>query len=78
MDPEAAQRVFAEGFDTTMVGLDVTHRALITDAHTERMRSAGRVGKVVAELMDFMRVSTRSGIRISMARRCTIPSASPT
>ena len=36
-----------------MVGLDVTHRALITDAHTERMRGAGKVGKVVAELMDF-------------------------
>jgi len=52
-DPEAAQRVFAEGLDTTMVGLDVTHRALIKDEHTERMRGAGRVGKVVAELMDF-------------------------
>ncbi len=52
-DPEAAQRVFAAGLDTTMVGLDTTHRALITDAHTERMRTAGRVGKVVAELMDF-------------------------
>jgi pyrimidine-specific ribonucleoside hydrolase len=52
-DPEAAQRVFAEALDTTMVGLDVTHRALIKDEHTERMRSAGRVGKVVAELMDF-------------------------
>ncbi len=52
-DPEAAQRVFLEGLDTTMVGLDVTHRALITDEHTERMRSAGRVGKAVAELMDF-------------------------
>jgi inosine-uridine nucleoside N-ribohydrolase len=52
-DPEAAQRVFVERFDTTMVGLDVTHRALITDAHTERMRGAGNVGKVVAELMDF-------------------------
>jgi inosine-uridine nucleoside N-ribohydrolase len=52
-DPEAAQRVFREGLDTTMVGLDVTHRALIKDEHTERMRSAGRVGKVVAELMDF-------------------------
>jgi inosine-uridine nucleoside N-ribohydrolase len=50
-DPEAAQRVFAEGLDTTMVGLDVTHRALITDEHTERMRGSGRVGKVVAELM---------------------------
>jgi inosine-uridine nucleoside N-ribohydrolase len=52
-DPEAAQRVFGEGLDTTMVGLDVTHRALIKDEHTERMRGAGRVGKVVAELMDF-------------------------
>jgi inosine-uridine nucleoside N-ribohydrolase len=52
-DPEAAQRVFVEELDTTMVGLDVTHRALITDAHTERMRGAGKVGKVVAELMDF-------------------------
>jgi inosine-uridine nucleoside N-ribohydrolase len=52
-DPEAAQRVFTEGLDTTMVGLDVTHRALITDEHTERMRGAGKVGKVVAELMDF-------------------------
>ena len=52
-DPEAAQRVFLEGLDTTMVGLDVTHRALITDAHTERMSGAGRVGTAVAELMDF-------------------------
>ncbi len=52
-DPEAAQRVFLEGLDTTMVGLDVTHGALIKDEHTERMRGAGRVGKVVAELMDF-------------------------
>jgi inosine-uridine nucleoside N-ribohydrolase len=52
-DPEAAQRVFVEGLDTTMVGLDVTHRALITKEHTERMRAAGRVGDVVAQLMDF-------------------------
>lgn len=52
-DPEAAQRVFAAGFDTTMVGLDVTHRALIADSHTEQLRAAGRVGRMVAELMDF-------------------------
>src|SRR5579885_1613212 len=52
-DPEAAQRTFTAGLDTTMVGLDVTHRALIRDEHTERMRQAGRVGQVVAELMDF-------------------------
>ena len=39
-DPEAAQRVFASGLDTTMIGLDVTHRALVTDAHTERAARA--------------------------------------
>jgi inosine-uridine nucleoside N-ribohydrolase len=52
-DPEAAQRVFAAGLDTTMIGLDVTHRALVADEHTERLRGAGRVGALVAELMDF-------------------------
>ena len=52
-DPEAAQRVFDEALDTTMVGLDVTHRALIADSHTEQLRAAGRVGRMVAELMDF-------------------------
>src|SRR6478752_4249499 len=52
-DPEAAQRVFAAGLDTTMVGLDVTHRALIKDEHTERLRASGRIGAAVAELMDF-------------------------
>jgi inosine-uridine nucleoside N-ribohydrolase len=52
-DPEAAQRVFASGIDVTMIGLDVTHQALITEGHTEELRAAGRVGRVVAELMDF-------------------------
>jgi inosine-uridine nucleoside N-ribohydrolase len=52
-DPEAAQRLFKEGFDTTMVGLDVTHQALIRDEHTERLRASGEVGRVVAELIDF-------------------------
>jgi len=52
-DPEAAERVFLEGLDTTMIGLDVTHRALIKDEHTEAMRGAGRVGRMVGELMDF-------------------------
>jgi inosine-uridine nucleoside N-ribohydrolase len=52
-DPESAQRVFGAALDTTMIGLDVTHRALITDTHTERLRGVGRVGAMVAELMDF-------------------------
>jgi pyrimidine-specific ribonucleoside hydrolase len=53
VDPEAAARVFASGLDVTMVGLDVTHRALMTEAHAERLRAAGRVGAMVAELWAF-------------------------
>jgi inosine-uridine nucleoside N-ribohydrolase len=53
VDPEAAQRVFRSELDVTMIGLDVTHRALITDEHRERLRSGGKVGKVAAELLDF-------------------------
>ena len=58
-DPEAAARVFGSGLDVTMVGLDVTHRALVTAAHAEQLRGAGRVGKVVAELLDFYGVFHR-------------------
>ena len=53
VDPEAASRVFQSGLDLTMVGLDVTHRALMTPAHTERLASAGTAGKLVADLYDF-------------------------
>jgi inosine-uridine nucleoside N-ribohydrolase len=52
-DPEAAKRVFASGLDVTMVGLDVTHRALVRTEHKERLRAAGRVGRTAAELLDF-------------------------
>jgi inosine-uridine nucleoside N-ribohydrolase len=52
-DPEAARRVFESGIDVTMIGLDVTHQALITDADAEAMRGLGKVGKVAAELFDF-------------------------
>ena len=53
VDPEAAARVFASGLDVTMIGLDVTHRALLTEAHADRLRAAGRVGTMVAELRAF-------------------------
>jgi inosine-uridine nucleoside N-ribohydrolase len=52
-DPEAAQRVFESGIDVTMIGLDVTHQALITEAHANELRAAGKVGRLVAELIDF-------------------------
>ena len=52
-DPEAAQRVFASGLDVTMIGLDVTHKAILGPAVAERLRAAGRIGTFVAELNDF-------------------------
>jgi len=52
-DPEAARRVFESGLDVTMIGLDVTHQAVIRPQHSERLRSSGRVGAMVAELVDF-------------------------
>jgi inosine-uridine nucleoside N-ribohydrolase len=62
-DPEAARRVFTSGLDVTMVGLDVTHRALVTRAHAEQLRGAGRVGRFVAELLDFYGVFHREVYR---------------
>ncbi len=52
-DPEAADRVFRSGVDVTMIGLDVTHQALLTPSIAERLRSTGRTGTFVAELVDF-------------------------
>jgi inosine-uridine nucleoside N-ribohydrolase len=53
VDPEAAARVFASGLDVTMVGLDVTNRALLTPEHADRLRGSGRVGAAVAAMLDF-------------------------
>jgi inosine-uridine nucleoside N-ribohydrolase len=58
-DPEAAARVFGSGLDVTMVGLDVTHRALVATEHAEELRASGRVGQAVAELLDFYGVFHR-------------------
>ena len=58
-DPEAAARVFSSGVDVTMVGLDVTHKALMTAEHAERLRSSGRTGTMVAELYDFFSIYHR-------------------
>jgi inosine-uridine nucleoside N-ribohydrolase len=53
VDPDAAARVFGADADLTMVGLDVTHKALVRDAEKERLRRGGRAGRFVAELLDF-------------------------
>lgn len=53
VDPDAAAEVFASGIRPTMVGLDVTHKALISPAHRERIRAAGAAGRFVAKLLDY-------------------------
>jgi inosine-uridine nucleoside N-ribohydrolase len=53
VDPEAAAAVFDSGIDLTMIGLDITHKALFDSTHAERLRGTGRAGKAVAELADF-------------------------
>jgi inosine-uridine nucleoside N-ribohydrolase len=50
-DPEAAARVFASGIDVTMIGLDVTHKALFTQEYGDRLE--GRVGEMVKQLLAF-------------------------
>ena len=53
VDPEAAHRVFSSGLDVTMVGLDVTNRAVLTAEHAADIREAGRIGAAVAAMLDF-------------------------
>jgi pyrimidine-specific ribonucleoside hydrolase len=53
VDPEAAAAVFGRGIEVTMIGLDITHKALFTRAHADRLRGSGRAGRAVAELSDF-------------------------
>jgi inosine-uridine nucleoside N-ribohydrolase len=63
VDPHAADVVFRaarvpgegaadDGIALTMIGLEVTHRAWLTDEHAEALRPTGRAGQFVAELLD--------------------------
>ena len=52
-DPEAARRVFSSGLDVTMVGLEVTHKALLRQGHVQRLAAGGRAGRLVADLYAF-------------------------
>jgi inosine-uridine nucleoside N-ribohydrolase len=51
-DPESAARTFDSGLDITMVGLNVTHKAMLTEADVERIRDAGPIGAVAAAMLD--------------------------
>jgi purine nucleosidase len=54
VDPEAAKTVFASGIPIVMHPLDVTHKALTTQARVERFRAMGtKAGTATARLLDF-------------------------
>jgi purine nucleosidase len=53
-DPEAAHRVFTSDIpQITMIGLDVTNRAVLTREHAETLRGNGAVADAVAAMLDF-------------------------
>ena len=53
-DPEAAAIVFELGIPITMMGLDVTHQAVLYQPALERFRALGtRSGAIASELVDY-------------------------
>ena len=58
-DPEAAQAVFQAGIDTTMIGLDVTHRAAHDAGAAGAAACDGSEWRFVADLVDFFTVFHR-------------------
>lgn len=55
-DPHAASRVLSAGWPLTLVGLDVTHPCILTQAHMDRIEAShGMLGKVLAGSYAFYR-----------------------
>jgi pyrimidine-specific ribonucleoside hydrolase len=51
-DEGAGGRPAADRLALTMIGLEVTHKAWLTDEHADVLRDTGRAGRFVAELLD--------------------------
>ena len=61
VDPEAADEVFTSGLPLRMVGLNLTHQALATDAVRERIRALGtELGRIADEWLGFFAGTYRS------------------
>lgn len=59
-DPEAAAIVFESGIPVSMMGLDVTHRALVLEPDVARLEALGtRTSRVWADLLRFFAVYHR-------------------
>lgn len=50
-DPDAAKIVFESGLDITMIGLDVTLKALLSNQTIEDIAEIGEVGKMISGVM---------------------------
>lgn len=54
VDPEAADVVFRSGIPLTMIGLDVTHQAIVWEEERERLTaSRGRASRLVGDLLRY-------------------------
>jgi purine nucleosidase len=59
VDPEAAAIVFSSGVPVTMIGLNVTHQALVTAEVVARLNALGPLGRTCGELMTFFAATYR-------------------
>ena len=65
VDPEAVARVLASGIPFTLVGLNLTHQALATDAVVERVRAVGGgLAETMAGLAALLRRQLPDGVRL--------------
>ena len=64
-DPEAAAIVFGSGIPISMMGLDVTHRALFLEPDVARLEALGtRIARVWVDLLRFFAVYHRQALRL--------------
>ena len=64
-DPEAAAIVFGSGIPISMMGLDVTHRALFLEPDVARLEALGtRIARVWVDLLRFFAVYHRAPLRL--------------
>ncbi len=53
-DPHAADQILAEEWPATVIGLDVTHKIMVSDSHLAQLRDgAGRTGKLLWDSSRF-------------------------
>lgn len=64
-DPQAADIVFRSGVEITMIGLDVTSKALLTTTEIVQIRSMNRTGEMFASLFAHYRGgSMQTGLKM--------------